>query len=382
MGRSQRWRAQADNAGISGDIQCSIKILTFPQIAHCATKVHNLWGERFSPHFGIEYMKKNITKINPIWLVLVVLLMFIGVTACQSAEDTASPAVEEEEQDQPVQESPDNSESEPVVSSDEASSVSVEVEAEPPDIDGAWHSSPHANAFVVDADGNNNPCARCHAPVDWMPSMDDLPESCFVCKFELEEPPSYIQEEAWVSIPCQVCHEVDKKGEVQPEYSWLEIAALEEYASVVTPTELCMKCHDVVNVPEHGIVQVGGAHEGYECTECHDAHDTTASCGTSDCHEDVIEPVTPIAGHDDDHRDVSCVACHDAAGMEVGPSEALGYWITFAPWTYEFSISETETNTETGIVAFTSHNLILDASCERCHFTDNPWGLSDNVDGP
>ena len=335
-------------------------------------------------------MKINIIRINPVWLVLVVLLMIVGFTACQSADDAAPleaedappPAAEEGEQAQPDQETQNNSESEPGESPDESAPVTVDIEPEPVDIDGAWQSSPHANAFVLDADGNNNPCARCHAPINWMPSMDDLPESCFVCKFELEKPPSYIQEEAWVSIPCKVCHEVDKKGEVQPEYSWLEIAALEEYASVATPTELCMMCHAPMNVPEHGIVQVGGVHEGKECTECHDAHDTTATCGSGDCHDGVVEPDAQVTGHDEDHKDVSCVACHDAAGMEVGPSEALGYWITFAPWSYETVISETETHTETGIVAFTSHNLILDASCERCHFADNPWGLSDDVDSP
>ena len=327
-------------------------------------------------------MKKNIKQINPVWLVLIALLLITGVTACQSAEDTVPPVMKEDEQEQPVQESPGNSENEPVINPDEPASVSVEIEAETPDIDGMWHSSPHASAFVVDADRNNNPCARCHAPVNWMPSMDDLPESCFVCKFELEDPPSYIQEENWESIPCKVCHETDKKGEVQPEISWLEIPVLEEYASVETSTELCMKCHEVINVPEHGSVQVGGAHEDYDCVECHDAHGTTASCGTSDCHEDVIEPVSPIAGHDEAHKDVSCAACHDVAGMEVGPSEALGYWTTYFNWTYETPISETETNTETGIVAFTSHDIILEASCERCHFVDNPWGLSDDIGSP
>jgi len=331
-------------------------------------------------------MSKKTIRINPSWLVLVTLLMITAATACQSADDATAPAsvpeAEEEVQAQPDQESQGNSEGEIEKSPDDSAPVTVDIEPEPADIDGAWQSSPHANAFVVDADGNNNPCARCHAPVDWLPTMDDLPESCFVCKFELDEPPSYITEEAWVSIPCKVCHEVDKKGEVQPEYSWLEIAALEEYASVATPTELCLKCHDVSNVPEHGNVQVGGAHEGYECTECHNAHDTTASCGTGDCHEDVIDPDTPIAGHDEDHKDVACVACHDASGMEVGPSETLGYWITHAPWSYEVVISDTETRTESGIVPFTSHNIILDASCERCHFTDNPWDLSENVDDP
>jgi hypothetical protein len=342
--------------------------------------VHKWWGESLSPHSGVDRMNKNRKLLNPVWLSLVLLLIITGISACQPPEEPPPPAAEDGGQAQPAQEVQSDSESEPVKNSDESAPEVAEIAQ--PDIDGIWLSSPHANAFVLDVDGNNNTCARCHAPVEWQPSMDDLPESCFVCKFELKDPPSYIQEEAWTSIPCKVCHEVDKNGDVQPEYSWLEIAALEDYASVGTPTELCMKCHDVTNVQGHANFLVSGAHEGYECTECHDAHNSTASCEASGCHDDVIEPVTPIAGHDEDHQDVSCAACHDAAGMEVGPNEALGLWITFAPWSSETVISETETNTETGVVAFSSHNLILDVSCDRCHFPDNPWGLTDNVGDP
>jgi hypothetical protein len=354
-----------------------------------------MWGEILSPHYGIEDMINiNITK-HPILLVMVVILLVGAATACQAPNDPAAPVVDQGQGTQTKQPPQNNPVSEPSEGSNESAAAegeaenadesvpgAAEIEAEPVDIDAAWLSSPHANAFVLDADGNNNPCARCHAPINWEPSMDDLPESCFACKFELDEPPPYIPEDEWLDIPCNVCHEVDKNGEVQPEYSWLEIAALDEYAAVESPTELCMKCHDPINVPEHAIINVAGGHEGYECTQCHDAHDATASCGAVDCHEDVIEPDTPIAGHDEDHRDVSCAACHDADGMEVGPSEELGYWTTFAQWSSETAVSETETKTETGIVAFTSHNTVLEASCERCHYADNPWELSDNVDSP
>ena len=306
---------------------------------------------------------------------LIMVFLAGGVIACQSTSESGTAPVGNEHQS-----TQQEAQSDVEVKEDDGEQLDdapILDSADPEVIQQEWQSSPHAEAFVLDADGNNNPCARCHAPINWEPSLEDLPESCFACKFEIDDPNPYIAEAEWVDIPCKVCHEVDKKGNVQPEYSWLEIAALEEYASVETSTELCLKCHDTTNVPEHGSVQVGGAHEGYDCTECHDAHNTVASCGTSDCHEDVIDPDTPIAGHDDDHQNVSCVACHDAAGMDVGPSEELGLWTTFASWS-----SETETGTETGIVAFTSHDLILDASCERCHFVDNPWGLSDNVSNP
>jgi len=327
-------------------------------------------------------MKNYIIRINAIWLVLIVLLLVSGITACQPT-DNANPPVAEDNQTADAQdtqlEQPTSNEAESeLMEGDAGDAPSSDVaEPEPVSIDEAWSSSSHANTFVVDSEGTNNPCARCHAPANWSPSIEDLPESCFTCKFEVKDPPAYISEDEWEGIPCKVCHQLDKKDNVQAEISWLEIAALDEYTSVATPTELCMKCHGQMNVPEHATVQVGGAHEGYECTECHNAHDATASCGTSDCHADVIEPDTPIKGHDQDHINVSCAACHDAGGLEVGPNEELGYWITYLPWTYE-----TENDTETGIVAFTSHNLVLEASCERCHFADNPWGLSDNVNAP
>jgi hypothetical protein len=331
--------------------------------------------------------KKTTTKT-----LILVLVFLIGVlVACQSS-DGSSPSTESGNQ------SPENITNEDT-ENDSASQSDSEMEDSKPESDEegeepakdisntdvleiAWQSSPHADAFVLDDEGNNNTCARCHAPVNWLPSMDDLPESCYACKFELEDPPPYISEDAWVDIPCMVCHEKDKKDVIQPEFTWLEIAQLEEYTSVSTPTELCQKCHIPINVPEHGTVQVGGAHDAYECTECHDAHNTVASCGDAGCHEDVIEPAVSIPGHDENHEKVSCVACHDGTALEVGLSEGMGNWITFVPWAYTIVISEGESKEETGTVAFTSHNLVLEASCERCHYSGNPWGLSENGSEP
>ncbi|MEE9599032.1 MAG: hypothetical protein V3V66_01080, partial [Anaerolineales bacterium] len=70
-----------------------------------------------------------------------------------------------------------------------------------------WETSAHANAYVVDSEGKNNSCAQCHAPMNWMPTIDDIPESCLACKFELETPPPFISEDEWFHIPCLVCHE-------------------------------------------------------------------------------------------------------------------------------------------------------------------------------
>jgi hypothetical protein len=317
--------------------------------------------------------------------------MIGGIVACQSSGESSitvpsSPQASENLSNEETEsDSINQSESDSEVSKPEVDLVSEEPTNERSGTDIAeiaWQSSPHADAFVLDANGNNNTCARCHAPINWLPSMDDLPESCYACKFQLEDPPPYISEETWVDIPCMVCHEKDKKENIQPEIAWLEIAQLEEYASVSTPTELCLKCHNPINVLKHGFVEVGGAHNGYECTECHDAHDTIASCGDAGCHEGVIEPDVPIPGHDTDHLEVSCVACHDGTGLDVRPTEETGIWTTYVPWSWKTYISENEINEETGTVAYASHNLVIEANCDRCHFEGNTWGLSEDPIGP
>jgi hypothetical protein len=33
-------------------------------------------------------------------------------------------------------------------------------------------------------------------------------------------------------------------------------------------------------------------------------------------------------------------------------------------------------------VPFTSHNTQLEATCERCHYPDNPWDLLADVSAP
>ena len=203
--------------------------------------------------------------------------------------------------------------------------------------------------------------------------MDDIPETCLTCKFEVKNPPPLIAESEWEHISCNVCHEVDKKDNVKPEYAWLEIAQIGEYAEVATPTELCLKCHNEIDLPEHGVAQLGGAHADYECTQCHDAHDTVASCAAVDCHDDVVTPAEPIPGHDEDHQSVACVACHDAGEMEVGPVEETGEWMTL------IAVSP---QGEAAVIPFTSHNTVLEAPCERCHFPGNPWGLTENLSPP
>lgn len=321
-------------------------------------------------------INKNILrKIAVTWGL--VLLFAFGLAACQTTEvgsppeaiappaETNPPATQQSEQ-------PSNSETQsaPTAQTSQPTSSPIDSPPDPAAIEAEWQSSPHADSYILDTQNQNNTCARCHAPINWSPSMDELPESCYACKFELEDPPPLIAESEWTDIPCKVCHKVDKKNKVQPEYAWLEIAPLDEYIEVASPTELCLKCHAPVDIPGHASVVVSGDHPDYECTRCHSAHSTVTSCSAAGCHSDIIESPVPIAGHDADHQAVSCVACHDGSGMEVGPDEETGIWITFV------------TGSTGDRFPFTSHNVVLEASCDRCHFINNPWGLSDNVAQP
>lgn len=77
--------------------------------------------------------------------------------------------------------------------------------------------------------------------------------------------------------------------------------------------------------------------------------------------------------HDAYHQAVTCAACHDGSGLEVGPDEEMGRWFTFLPSTSIPNGSH---------FAFTSHNIVLEVDCSRCHFAGNPWSLPENVAQP
>jgi hypothetical protein len=284
--------------------------------------------------------------------------LIVGLTACQNGgEETSSSNGGQVQEDTPIVSEPTaegGGEPEPVPTEEE-------------DLQVVWQRGKHADTFVLDDSGKNMTCARCHSPVNWLPSIDDVPETCLACKFEIEDPPPLVSESEWGHIPCKTCHEVDKNGEVEADFIWLEIAAIDEYAKVETTTELCQKCHVETDVPDHLVMSLGGAHADYLCTDCHNAHDTSATCGAVGCHDDVIEPATPIAGHDEQHQEVTCGACHDGSGMDIGPDDEQGMWLTFI------------TGTQKPIY---THNVVLEAKCDRCHYTDNPWGLSGDVSLP
>lgn len=319
-------------------------------------------------------MKKYTINYKILLQILITLIFMLGFSGCQAEEADVAPGKQATSQTlgsstelQPTSES-NNKVNEP-----SENEKSLEEVSDPDVISSQWSESAHGNTYVIDSEGKNNACAQCHAPLDWAPTMEDIPESCFTCKFELSEPPVMIAESEWQSIPCKVCHQVDKKGNVKKEISWLEVAVLDEYAEVENSTELCMKCHAPTNLVEHVAIELAGAHADYLCTDCHDGHKLTTSCGESTCHEGMQDPNKIIVGHDDDHANVSCEACHDATGLEVGPNKVTGIWITYATWA---------AGSNTGLMPFVSHNTVLEVNCERCHFAENPWELSVDIEIP
>jgi hypothetical protein len=287
--------------------------------------------------------------------ILIIVSVFL-LTSCGSAENTTSPQATPSGQT-----SPDSTSDR----TDPGETTPADVPSDDPDvIQAKWESGSHANTFVVGDDGINSTCARCHAPFNFIPTMEDMPESCATCKFEVDPPPPFTSEAEWIDVECKVCHKF-KGSKMEPGIAWLEIAPIEEYADVASVTDLCDKCHIAEEVAGHASAVVIGDHAGYMCTDCHDAHDTSATCSTSGCHENTLEADVP--GHDGDHTMVTCVTCHDGGGMEIGILEGGSTWFTF------------QLDGEGNLVPTASHNIVLAAPCERCHFPENPWELSDSV---
>jgi hypothetical protein len=189
-----------------------------------------------------------------------------------------------------------------------------------------------------------------------------------VCKFELTTPPPITEKDVWEAIPCNVCHELDKKGNAKPEISWLESAFALQYTEVSTTTELCLKCHIQIDIPGHKPeVALPNAHTGMLCTDCHDAHSVEATCSNSGCHEGILSAIPEIPGHDTSHEKVTCIACHDASGLEVGIDEVSADWLTFV----EIDLGDGEST----LAPYASHDVSKDVACDRCHFSGNPWNL-------
>jgi len=223
-----------------------------------------------------------------------------------------------------------------------------------------WQASQHADTYVLEG-GENNSCARCHSPLNWLPtSPDEMPATCSSCKFTIK-PPKPVAKNEWKNIECAQCHRTQKEI-VSTEVAWLNalIAAFDStndpYEPVKSTTELCEKCHRDAYKIELG----KAAHASMTCTDCHNPHSTKASCVT--CHSSLAQS----AGHDAAHANVNCVACHDAGGWLAQPTGDKRIWLTLRP---------TDLKGKPNPIPYTSHNLQKKVDCARCHFAGNPWNL-------
>lgn len=258
-----------------------------------------------------------------------------------------------------------------------------------PDQMAEWAASAHGNTYDL-GKGPNTYCSRCHSPQNWDPAArPGPPPNCVTCKFpqdpELRIAPTmdFVEEADWVGIACSTCHVVEGDLIQTTSNAWLNPIA-GEYEPVATSNELCGKCHtNSTGVSEtggrgvdHEIILGGSAHRNWaatigmrrpdRCTDCHDPH-TQQPAACTDCHTNVGE----IEVHQTHGEVVSCVACHDASGAQVGPhpDEAMGgVWTTI--------LSEMSRSGEMTTSAIVSHSLQWEVSCDRCHFADNPAGLT------
>lgn len=251
----------------------------------------------------------------------------------------------------------------------------------------AWEGGAH-NIYDL-YHGPNTWCARCHSPQNWDPeAVPGTPPNCFSCKFptdtevRISDGNDLILEEDWVGISCNQCHEVDENGTVV-RVAWLNPISM-DYHDVNTPTELCEKCHVTTtgnsfgSAVDHKITLGGSAHLNYGgfigdnpppqyCTDCHDPH-STKPMACNDCHDVESSETHADVNHMLDN--VSCMACHDAGGYDVGPhpdDPENELWTT--------QLTEMgRSGPSTSVIV--SHSIVHEVLCTRCHFEENPWGLT------
>lgn len=258
----------------------------------------------------------------------------------------------------------------------------------------AYYAVPH-NVYDLGR-GVNTLCSRCHSPLNWDPEAFISPApNCISCKFEYDsevriaEGNPLVEEADWAGIPCETCHELDTNGTASAEIAWLNPISM-QYDELNTPIELCEKCH-VLSIDDayesgidHKITLGGSAHLIYSgftgetvppqyCSDCHDPHNNQAKPSCEDCHS-VRNLDTHIYGNNAMHTIVSCMACHDSTDLEVGPhpdDEMNGLWVT---------LITTEGRSGTTISALVSHSPTHEVLCNKCHFEDNVYGLTEYTD--
>ncbi len=213
-----------------------------------------------------------------------------------------------------------------------------------------------------------------------------------------ESGPHAIMASAVAAVPCQDCHQENAGAVIGSQVSWWDAAA-QKYESVADASTLCKKCHQQPGAASQPADARAAMHGTYPCTACHDPHTTVASCTSSGCHQNIrqtndLPPSTPSGGHPQlgnpfcggrnchpaataaamqprsvhgaAHVNVTCQACHAAGDLTAGPGPNGGPWVIWQASSGAESASQ---------VPYFPHAVQLEVNCQRCHFTDNPWGL-------
>ncbi len=200
------------------------------------------------------------------------------------------------------------------------------------------------------------------------------------------------------AVPCRDCHQENAGAVIGSQISWWDAAA-QTYESVTDVNALCKKCHQQPKPAPQSADENAAMHSTYPCTACHDPHTTAASCTNSGCHATVrqtndMPPATPSVGHGQAgnpfcggrnchpaataaamqprsvhgaaHVNVTCQACHAAGDLTAGPGPNGGPWVI-----WQASTSTENTTQE----PYFPHAVELQVDCQRCHFTNNSWGL-------
>jgi hypothetical protein len=251
----------------------------------------------------------------------------------------------------------------------------------------------HADTYSLGT-GPNTYCAECKSPVNWDPqAIINLPPNCVSCKFQSDTTMRIaagnplVPESEWKGIRCATCHANDAGGEVDPALAWWDQAS-GAYVAMSSTTELCEQCHRDSGRGTLRRREIADSliHTDATCTTCHDPHSGAAAC--TDCHNPQDEDTefidncwTPYLAEDApaQHTDLLCVACHDNAGMDVRPVDTSdepyeGQWATWRNTMIAGVIPS--------VHVWVSHNLSGEVDCARCHYADNPWGLTAEVDRP
>jgi len=235
---------------------------------------------------------------------------------------------------------------------------------DPATVEAVWLSGPHAETYVIAEDMTNISCAQCHSPLNWNPSSGEVTVSWTDGQTGMVHPSPLIGEVDWQNIGCVVCHR-GEKDQIQGEIAWFDPISMDEYADVESSTALCQKCHRAGEIDGHHSISLEGSHSELLCTDCHDPHNTSATCSSAGCHEPFAAECESIKTHDKPHSQVTCSACHDGEEPQIEWNEELQAWDTFRSGSIGIPMEHEP---------YTSHNIVRDVDCDRCHAPgDHPW---------